>query len=185
MGSVLALAVAGPAFAQEAADGVAAAPAAEAPAASFDVMEYEVRGNTVLKPAEIQTALMDHTGFGKSVPDVEAARAALEKTYRDRGFVTVVVEVPQQDVSSGIVALSVVEGRVGQVRVTGADYVLPSEVRGSLPALRKGEVPNVPMLQEQLSAANARVTRTITPEFKAGLAPGTVDVDLAVDDKRP
>jgi hemolysin activation/secretion protein len=74
---------------------------------------------------------------------------------------------------------------VGQVRVAGADYVLPSEVRDSLPSLRRGEVPNVPALQQELSLANARTTRTITPEFKAGLAPGTVDVDLVVDDKRP
>lgn len=156
-----------------------------APELRFDIMEFAVKGNSVLKPEDIQLALMPHAGFDKRVPDVEAARATLEKTYRDRGFATVVVEVPQQDVSSGIVELSVVEGRVGRVRVTGADYVRPSEVKGALPSLRKGSVPNVPRLQDELSAANTRTTRTITPEFKAGVAPGTVDIDLAVDDKRP
>lgn len=191
--AVVAISVASPAHAQQA----AAAPASPAPAAPspapdsaggelrFDVMEYVVRGNTVLGAADIQRALMPFAGYGKTVPDVEAARAALEKVYRDRGFATVVVEVPQQDVSSGLVDLVVAEGRIGQVRVTGADFVLPSEVRGSLPNLKKGEVPNVPMLQQDLSAANTRTTRTITPEFRAGIAPGTVDVDLAVDDKRP
>lgn len=162
--------------------------AAEAPEESelrFDIMEFTVKGNSVLKPEDIQLSLMSYAGFNKRVPDVEAARAALEKTYRDRGYATVVVEVPQQDVSSGIVALSVVEGRVGRVRVSGADYVLPSEVRGALPSLAKGTVPNVPKLQDELTAANTRTSRTITPEFKAGLAPGTVDIDLAVDDKRP
>ena len=167
----------------QAQEGAVAAP--EEAELRFDVMEYVVRGNTVLGAADIQTVLMPFAGYKKTVPDVEAARAALEKTYRDRGYATVVVEVPQQDVSSGLINMTVTEGRVGQVRVSGADYVLPSEVRGSLPSLRKGEVPNVPRLQQELSAANARTTRTITPEFKAGLAPGTVDVDLAVNDKRP
>ena len=173
--------MAGAARAQEA----PAAPAAEQPEIRFDVMEYVVRGNSVLDAADIQNALMPHAGYGKAPSDVEVARAALEKVYRDRGYATVVVEVPQQDVSSGILELAVVEGRVGRVRVTGADYVLPSEVRGSLPSLTPGSVPSVPALQQELSSANARTTRTITPEFKAGAAPGTVDVDLAVDDKRP
>lgn len=177
-----------PAWAQQAevpADAPEAAPAAAPGELRFDVMEYVVRGNTVLQPADIQTALMPFTGFAKTVPDVEAARAALEKAYRDRGYVTVVVDVPQQDVSSGLIDLAVTEGRVGQVRVAGADYVLPSEIRRSLPGLARGTVPNVPVLQEQLSSANARTTRTITPEFRAGIAPGTVDVDLNVEDKRP
>lgn len=180
--SLLSFCAATPAAAQEVAEGEAAV--AE-PELRFDVMEYLVRGNTVLKPADIQNALMQFTGFEKTVPDVESARAALEKVYRDRGYATVVVEVPQQDVSSGLIDLIVTEGTVGQIRVTGADFVLPSEVRSALPGLVKGKVPNVPALQQELSAANARTTRTITPEFKAGMAPGTVDVDLAVDDKRP
>jgi hemolysin activation/secretion protein len=180
--SVMALAAGDPALAQAAPSAAAAAEPAEL---RFDVMEYQVRGNSVLQPADIQNALMPFAGFGKAVPDVEAARTALEKVYRDRGFATVVVEVPQQDVSSGIIELVVTEGRVGEVRVVGADYVLPSEVKGALPGLAKGGVPNVPALQQELSRANARTTRTITPEFKAGLAPGTVDVDLTVDDKRP
>lgn len=160
---------------------------ASAPEAEFrfDVMEYVVRGNTVLKPAEIQRVLMPHAGYQKSVPDVEVARAELEKAYRDRGYATVVVEIPQQDVAGGILELLVTEGRVGQVRVTGADFVRPSEVKAAIPSLKPGTVPNVPVLQQELSTANARTTRTITPEFKAGAALGTVDVDLAVDDKKP
>lgn len=177
--------VASPAAAQDEAAGDAAQPAAAADEFRFDVMEYVVRGNSVLTAADIQTVLMPHAGYGKSVPDVEVARGELEKAYRDRGYATVVVEIPQQDVSSGILELMVTEGKVGRVRVTGADFVLPSEVRGALPSLKPGTVPNVPTLQEELSSANARTTRTITPEFKAGTAPGTVDIELAVEDKKP
>jgi len=151
----------------------------------FDVMEFEVAGNSVLGAAAIQTALTPYTGYDKGVPDVEAAREALEKAYRDGGYATVVVEVPAQDVRSGVVKLAVVEGRVDQVRVRGARFVLPSEIKAALPGLTEGAVPNVPVLQRELSDANSRTTRTVTPEFRAGQAPGTVDVDLMVEDKRP
>jgi len=180
---------AGPAMAQDAAavdEPIATADAVDDTAElRFDVMEFEVAGNTVLEAADIQRALTPFTGFGKGVADVEASREALEKAYREKGYATVVVEVPAQDVRNGIVQLAVVEGRVDQVRVRGARYVLPSEIKAALPGLSEGSVPNVPQLQVALSDANSRTTRTITPEFRAGMAPGTVDVDLMVEDKRP
>jgi hemolysin activation/secretion protein len=187
--ALVALLAAGPVLAQEAAGDEPVATAGggggDASELRFDVMEFEVSGNSVLKAADIQRALTPFTGFGKGVSDVETARAALEKAYRDGGYATVVVEVPAQDVRNGIVKLAVVEGRVDQVRVRGARYVLPSEIKDALPGLSEGVVPNVPVLQQQLSDANSRTTRTITPEFRAGQAPGTVDVDLVVEDKRP
>ncbi len=152
---------------------------------SFAVMEYVVRGNSVLTPADIQRSLSPFTGYDKGVPDVMAARKALESAYRDRGYQTVVVDVPQQDVSSGIIELQVTEGRIGRVRVSETEYVLPSEVRESIPGLKPGTVPNIPQLQTELARSNGRATRTVTPEFRAGAAPGTVDVDLVVDEKRP
>lgn len=151
----------------------------------FDIMEFEVRGNSVFGAAAIERALMPFAGYDKRTSDVEAARTALEAAYREKGFATVVVEVPPQDVRSGIVRLTVAEGRVDQVAVKGARYVLPSEIKRALPEIRTGVVPNVPVLQAQLANANSRPTRTITPEFRAGLAPGTVDIDLVVEDKRP
>lgn len=179
-----ALGVAAPALAQDA-DAPIATANGEQDDLRFDVMEFEVSGNSVLGAVAIQRALTPYTGFGKGVPDVEAARGALEKAYRDGGYATVVVEVPAQDVRSGIVKLAVVEGKVDQVRVRGARYVLPSEIKNALPGLAEGAVPNVPSLQKELGDANSRPTRTITPEFRAGQAPGTVDVDLMVEDKRP
>ena len=100
--SLVSLSVAVPALAQDAADAAVADTAQSE--FRFDVMEYVVRGNTVLGAADIQTALMPFAGYDKTVPDVDAARAALEQVYRERGYATVVVEVPQQDVSSGLVS---------------------------------------------------------------------------------
>lgn len=189
--AVLALLAAGAAAAQDASDADAAAPgdAAEEGASSggevrFDVMEYAVSGNSVLTAGDIQRVLMPYTGYGKQVSDVVAGQRALEALYRERGYPTVVVDVPQQDVSSGIIAMVVTEGRVGTVAVTGAQHASAREVRQSLPGLTPGSVPHVPSLQAQMARSNTRGTRTVRPEFRAGAAPGTVDVDLAVEDRR-
>ena len=74
-----------------------------APVAYFNVHEYRVLGNTTLDNREIEKVLYPLLGDHKSLADVEAARSALEKTYHDRGFATVFVDIPEQEVADQIV----------------------------------------------------------------------------------
>jgi hemolysin activation/secretion protein len=164
------------------------APAAPPPAAPvrFDVMELRVLGNTVLDTRTVESAVYPFTGPSKEMSDVEAARAALEKAYHDHGFGTVFVDIPEQTVDEGIVRLRVTEGRLRQVRVTGARYFSGRQIRAEVPAAAAGSVPNLPQLQSQLNQVNAETRdRVVVPVLKAGPDPGTVDVDLKVDDHMP
>lgn len=151
----------------------------------FPVLEYRVVGNTVLPSLAIEQAVYDHLGPGRTSDDVERARAALEEAYNKAGYPTVSVELPQQRVTGGIVTLRVVERPVGRLRVTGAQYFLPSQVRREAPALAPGTVPNMAAVQRDIVALNRLPDRRVTPELKPGTAPNTVDVDLEVQDKLP
>jgi len=152
----------------------------------FDIHEYRVLGNTVLPNREIESTLYPLLGDHKTLKDVESARAALEKTYHDRGFGTVFVDIPEQDVSERIVRLKVTEGRLNEVRIAGARYFSERKILAAVPAAAAGTVPNLPALQDQLSAVSIQsADRTVVPILKAGPAPGTVDLSLKVDDHLP
>jgi hemolysin activation/secretion protein len=169
----------------------AAAPPATtttAPAAEnhFDIHEYRVLGNTVLPNRDIETVLYPLLGDHKTLADVEAARTALEKYYHDRGFGTVFVDIPEQDVSDKIVRLKVTEGRFHEVRIGGARYFSERKILAAVPEAREGTVPNLPALQSEISAVSvASADRAVVPILKAGPVPGTVDLDLKVDDHLP
>jgi hemolysin activation/secretion protein len=161
------------------------APAA-APQARFDVHEYRVLGNTVLANRDIETVLYPLLGNQKTLADVEVARAALEKTFHDRGFGTVFVDIPEQDVSESIVRLQVTEGRLHEVHIAGARYFSERKILAAVPAAAVGTVPNLPELQQQLSTISLQTAdRAVVPVLKAGPIPGTVDLALNVDDHLP
>jgi hemolysin activation/secretion protein len=175
---------------EQAPDGVT--PAAGQPAADarteprFDILEYRVEGNSVLTREQIERAVYPYLGPRRTIADVERARGSLEKAYRDAGYATVLVDIPEQKVSAGSVALEVTEGRLSRVRVKGSRYHSLSRIRGQLPVLEPGTVPHMPVLQEQLAAVNrASADRQLTPVFRAGDTPGTVEVDLRVRDELP
>lgn len=172
----------------------AAAPADEkqSPAAGdrkeqlFDIQEYRVLGNSVLPVKDIERAVYPFEGPHKSIQDVQAARAALEKAYHDAGYGTVFVDIPEQDVGPGIVRLRVTEGRLDRVRVSGVRYFSGRQILAELPAAKQGTVPQLPALQTELAAVNAASSdRSVTPVLKAGRTPGTVDLDLQVNDTLP
>lgn len=151
----------------------------------FYIREYRVTGAKRLNNLEVEEAVYPFLGPGRSPNDVEQARQSLEKAYHDKGFETVAVAVPQQDPRRGIIRLEVVEGKVARLRVTGAKWFLPSRIKRELPSVAEGTVPNLPQVTKEIIAVNRLADRRITPELRPGIEPGTVDIDLKVEDSLP
>jgi len=162
-----------------------AAPAAKAPERRVDIDAYDVDGNTILDQEAVESAVYPFLGPQRTREDVESARKALEQAYQSRGYQSVVVEIPPQTVSNGIVKLHVVEAPIGRLRVVGSQYSLPSTIKSQVPAFAPGTVPNIQVAQEQLNDVNRLPDRRVTPILKPGQVPGTIDVDLHVTDTLP
>ena len=157
-------------------------------AVRFDILEYEVVGNTVLSVPAIEAAVYRYLGPDRSTADVEGARKALEKAYQDAGYLSATVALPVQriDPALGLVRLEVAEAPVERLRITGAQYFLPSRIAAQVPSVAPGSVPNFNDMQAELNAVSQQTAdRDITPVISAGEKPGTMDVELKVQDKLP
>jgi hemolysin activation/secretion protein len=164
----------------------AAKPAAPAgPVTRFDIDDFAVQGADTLPGIEIEEAIYPFLGPKRTADDVEKARAALEKAYHDKGFQTVSVSVPQQNALGGTVILKVTELKVGQLRVKNSRYFDLDNIKGRARSLKPGTVPNFNHVTADIVGLNQWPDRRITPALRAGLTPGTVDVDLNVEDKVP
>jgi len=167
----------------------AAPEAARAPepgrARTFDVYEYRVEGADHLSTFELEAVLDPFLGPGRTLADVEAARAAIERAYSDRGYQSVAVAIPPQTVRGGVVTLKVNEGKVGRLRVRGAHWYLPSDIKRQAPSVAEGAVPNFNDIVRDIVVLNQLPDRRVTPALRAGAIPGTIDVDLNVQDRLP
>ena len=157
----------------------------QTPQPRFDVLEYQVEGNSVLSDIAIENAVRAFLGYDRGIADVEKAREALEKAYQNAGYLTVLVDIPEQDVKGGIVRLVVIEASVQRLRVTGSRYYSLGRIKAQAQSLEPGTVPYFPDVQKELSGLNRYPDRKVTPVLKPGRTPGTVQVDLKVEDKFP
>jgi hemolysin activation/secretion protein len=161
---------------------------APAPARVYDVESYDVDGVKLLKTEDVETAVYPFLGPGRTRDDIEKARAALQKLYQERGYASVVVEIPAQSISEtapNYVQLHVVEATVERLRVTGARYFSPDQIRDEAKAFQEGTVPNVKEAQKELTELDRPADRRVNPVLRPGEVPGTVDVDLKVTDQLP
>lgn len=153
--------------------------------APFDILEYRVEGSTVLPAGKIEETVYPFLGEGKTVEVAEQARAALEKTFHDAGYLTVLVNLPEQNVTNGVVRLEVQEGKVGKLRVVGSHYYSLGAIKSRVPEFAEGNVPRFPVAQKQLASVNTSGDRQVAPVLRPGKTPGTVEVDLKVQDHLP
>jgi hemolysin activation/secretion protein/AraC-like DNA-binding protein len=154
----------------------------------FAVDKYLVMGNTVLPPEAIARAITNVDGaFGTntSFDGIRAAMIELQKTYRERGYVTVSVGLPQQKLTNATVKVKVTEGRLAAINVTGNRYYSSNNVMRSLPSLQTNTLLNSHVLQRELDNANASRDRQIYPVIGPGPEPDTSELTLKVKDQLP
>lgn len=155
---------------------------------TFMIAAIDVVGATKLSNADIEKIIYPFLGPDRSEADVNAAQKALQAAYAARGYEAVEVEIPIQPserFAQGIVQLAVHEVPLGEIRVVDAKHHSDESVRGDIPSLVAGQPIDIAALQRDVAEANRFPDRTITPRFRAGTQPGTVDVELKVDDKSP
>jgi hemolysin activation/secretion protein len=174
---------------QPPAESPAQAPAqAEKAPNRFPITAIDISGVTKLSAPEIERIVYAFTGPDRSPADVEGARKAIQDAYAAKGLEAVVVEIPQQPrelFAQGIVSIRVSEAPVGEVRVLDAKHHSSRVARAHVPSLVEGQPVDLRALQADIAAANRFPDRTITPSFKPGKEPGTVDVELKVKDEFP
>lgn len=155
-------------------------------AGSFDLLELRVKGSTLLDKKQLERTIYPFLGPKRSIDNVEAARAAIEALYQTKGYQTISVDIPEQDVKNGVVYLQVVEGKISKLRIKDSRYFSQGAIKAKVPELAEGNVPNMPKVQEQLAAlASESQDRGVVPVLRAGETPGTMEVDLKVKDELP
>ncbi len=151
----------------------------------FDIPGFQIEGNTLLPAERIQELVAPFAGQRKVYGDVQKALEALEGEYRRRGYGTVQVYVPEQELTGGPVRLQVSEGVVGKVTITGNKYFSNANVRASLPQLVEGRAPNMRQLSENVQLANENPAKQVEVTLATSEDDGKVDIKVDVKEEDP
>jgi len=161
------------------------APPAPPSGPKFEVRRYDVAGNTLLPPEVLDSYLTNAIGPEVSFSQIQKALGELQLGYRERGWATASVGLPQQQLTNGVVRVQVTEGVLTDLRVTGNRHFSSNNVLQSLPSLKTNMLVNSRVFQRELDIANQNRDRQIYPTLGPGPDLGTSSLELRVKDRLP
>ena len=151
----------------------------------FDIVRFQVEGNTLLPQAQVQGILAPLAGSKRVYGDIQKALEALEGAYRAAGYSTVQVYVPEQELTSGVVRLQVTEGVIGKVIISGNQHFDDANIRASLPQLKEGKAPNLRLMSEAIQLSNENPAKQLAVTLGVSEEEGKVDAKVAVTEEDP
>jgi hemolysin activation/secretion protein len=156
-----------------------------ATAPTFEVRRYEVTGNSVLPQEVVDGCFASALGPKISMDHIRHALGELQLAYRERGYATVAVGLPPQQLTNATIKVKVTEGTLADIRVAGNRYFSSNNVMRALPSLHTNTLLNSRVLQRELDVANGNRDRQVYPTVGPGPEPGTSALTLKVKDRLP
>jgi len=157
---------------------------AKAAEPTFCVTSYKIEGNTILSPEKFNF-LTNYTGPAVDLARLREGLGELQLLYRNLGFATVSVTLPQQKLTNGIVRVAVIEGKLARISMAGNHYFSSNNVQRALPSLKTNILLNTKWLQPEIDRANQNPDRQIYPVVSPDEEPGFSDLTLRVKDRLP
>lgn len=162
-----------------------ALPVAQAQDEKFDIQRFDIKGNTLLPPGQAEAVVAPFLGKGRVYGDVQKALEALENAYRAKGYGTVNVYVPEQEITGGVIRLDVSEAVLGKVAISGNKFFDEANIRASLPNLKEGQAPNLRQISENVQLVNENPAKQVEVTLATSEEDGKVDAKVGMTEQDP
>jgi hemolysin activation/secretion protein len=159
--------------------------AAHAQDEKFDIFRFDIQGNTLLPPGQAEELVAPFVGKGRVYGDIQKALETLENAYRAKGYGTVNVHVPEQEITGGVVRLNVTEAVLGKVVISGNQHFDEANIRASLPNLKEGTAPNLRQISENVQLINENPAKTVEVTLATSEQDDKVDAKVALTEQDP
>lgn len=134
--------------------------------------------------AAFRQAAAEALGYPVNRDTIELMRTGISGYLQRTQGRLALVRIPPQDVTSGVVQVVVLPGRLGRVSVEGARWSKPEAYAQAISA-RPGEVLDVGRVRREVEALNGLGFRTVTPMLVPGEKVGETDIRLTVEEQFP
>lgn len=148
----------------------------------IDVERVNVRGNSLLVPADLQESVSEFEGRCLPIAELNNVLQGITLSYVDEGYVSVRAYLPEQDILNGVLDVAIVEGELSDIRFDQTrrtrwqHQVFPSMI---------GDPVNLREIEQGLDLIRGMQGYSAEMELNPGEAAGETILDVQVERSRP
>lgn len=142
------------------------------------IKDITVTGNTVIDSETLNKIVEPYKNKDLSMEEMSKVTDLITVTYQEKGYILARAYLPEQEIKDGILKITVAEGKIGKIRITGnryyKDYVLKRyfKEQEDLGVVKESLLEKGLLLSKDIPEVNTEIM------LKGGEKPGTVDVVL-------
>ena len=145
----------------------------------------EVTPSQILTKDEINDIIEEYTQTNVTFEQLTKIVNSINNLYAEKGYVTARAFLPEQEIDNETVKIVLVEGKVGEVKVSDMKWTRPSYVEKRL-NLKKGEIFNISNLEQDLLTFNRYNENVqLKGSLEAGKENETTDIKVDANEKLP
>ncbi len=156
----------------------------QAPGASFILQDIKITGTTLFKPEDLLPLYQKYIGKEVTFKEVNDIADQIKIKYKEKGFLTTNVYIPEQQILAGAIEIRVVEGKMGKLIIEGNKWFTKNIIEKYFHT-KKNEILNINILQRDLLRLNQNPDLEVKTVISPGEEPQTSDIVLKVKDKFP
>jgi hemolysin activation/secretion protein len=155
----------------------------EGPEMTFLLQKVEFTASKALAAAELDAVAQKYEQKQISIQGLYDIVNEVNALYRERGYLTAMALLPQQEIKGGVVKIILLEGVVGDVELSGARSTKASYILKRV-RIPKGVILDFKELDKELQWFNGSNDVKLHIDLRAGREPGTTDFFLTVQEPK-
>ncbi len=149
--------------------------------AAFKVTSIQLSGNTAFDTATLHALVADAEGKSLTLAQLGEVVSRITDYYHSHGYPLARAIIPAQTVQGGVVKVTVIEARYGQVKLDNRSRVGDALLQQTLSPLQAGQVVAQAGLDRTLLLASDIPGVAVSALLKPGEAVGTSDLQVQAD----
>lgn len=149
----------------------------------IQVQRFVITGNAAIATEDLAQVVAPYEGQMLTLFEIYDVADRITHYYRTHGYLLASATVPEQKVSSGVITLEVIEGKLGAIEVQGNDHYKTSFVEWQLNEVKIGEALRTEPLERELLLLNDMPGLDARAVVQPGAEYGTSDLVVETDDQ--
>lgn len=146
------------------------------------VKGFHLDGEPPLPEDELLKLTQGEVGQEMTLGQLNKLADKITQYLRQKGYLVAFAYIPAQDIKEGIIEITVVPGKYGQLKISGNADVRSDRLRDMLFAVRPGGIITQGPLERALFLINDLAGISVKANLTPGDVPGTADLILEVTD---
>ncbi|MEW6673792.1 MAG: POTRA domain-containing protein [Thermodesulfobacteriota bacterium] len=140
-------------------------------------------GNTVVDTATLQKVVEPFLERELTLQEMSELADLITMKYQESGYILARAYLPEQEIKDGVLKISIAEGKIGQIKVTGKTHYQDRVIKRYFGQQEEHGIVKESLLQKGLLLTKEMPEIETEVVLKGGEKPGTVDVILDTKDK--